>query len=253
MCYTAQYLLEKALKRARHYGVREDVVKYEEELRYFKNLYVVSGFSHPQLIIYTNTAPYHPILSQWGLIPHWVKSFDQAKDLRNKTLNAKGETLFDKPSFRDAVKNHRCLIPASGFYEYYHYNKKAYPFFICRKDHEPLMLAGLWSIWHNKETNKHMNTCSIVTTQANILLKQLHNNPNIKEPRMPLILSADKEEAWLLMTNKNQLEQILKPFPAHELTAYPVQKITGTGSVGNIPAASQPYAYEELSEIWKNT
>ena len=97
MCYTAKYLIEKALKRARHYGVKEDIIRYEEELKGFKDFEKVSGFTHPEIIIYTNEEPFHPILSYWGLIPHWTNSIDQANTIWNKTLNARAETILKNP------------------------------------------------------------------------------------------------------------------------------------------------------------
>jgi len=247
MCYTAKYLIEKALKRAKHYGVKEDVIRYEDELRDYQNLHAVSGFAHPELIIYTNKEPYRPILSLWGLIPHWVKTETQAHDIWNKTLNARGETLFEKPSFKDSAETKRCLIPAAGFYEYHHYKNKIYPFYITRKDNEPLMLAGIWSLWNNKETGEVINSCSIVTSRANTLMSKIHNNPKLKEARMPLILSTELEEQWLKGANHAQLKQIILPNPLIELEAHTVRKLSGKDSPGNVPEASQYYEYKELS------
>jgi len=248
MCYTAKYLIEKALKRARHYGVKEDIIRYEEELKGFENQYAVSGYQHPEIIIYTNDAPYHPVLSRWGLIPNWIKKEEQAKDIQNKTLNARGETLYTKPSFKEAVEKKRCLIPIAGFYEYHHYKNKAYPFYISRKDDEPLMLAGLWSEWLNRSTGELINSCSIITTQANSLMAKIHNNPKLKEPRMPLILSKEKEDEWLNLADKKDLEKILRPYLVNDLKAHTVQKLSGKASLGNVPEASDYYAYKDLSE-----
>ncbi|MCT4646074.1 MAG: SOS response-associated peptidase [Carboxylicivirga sp.] len=224
MCYTAKYLIEKALKRARHYGVKEDIIRYEEELRNFKDHEKASGFGHPEVIIYTNEAPYHPILSVWGLIPHWIKDENQAKTIWNKTLNARGESLFQKPSFRDAVRHHRCLIPIAGFYEYHHQGKSTIPYYIERRDQEPIMLAGLWSEWHSKEQNRTLNTCSIVTTKANPLMAKIHNNPKLSEARMPLILKDGAEDNWLRLRTEQQLKLFLEPYPQEELRAKPEKK-----------------------------
>ncbi len=221
MCYTAKYLIEKALKRARHYGVADDVKRYEEELKEFRDLERVSGFTHPEIIIYTNREPYHPILSHWGLIPHWVKDETQAHDIWNKTLNARGESIFDKPSFRDAAQATRCLIPVAGFYEYHHLNKGTIPYYIARQDDEPMMLAGLWSQWLNPATQQRVHSCTIVTTRANPLITRIHNNPKAKAPRMPLILRDGQEDEWLHLSKQNELPQLLVPFPEELLTATP--------------------------------
>jgi len=219
MCYSAKFLIEKALKRAKHYGISDDIAKYEDELRRFKDFEKVSGFAHPEVIIYTNHKPYHPILSHWGLIPHWIKNDQQAKDIWNKTLNARGETIFEKPSFRDAAKSKRCLIPVAGFYEYHHKGKSKVPYYICSPDDEPLLLAGLWSEWLNSGTGELLNTCSIITTQANPMMATIHNNPKLKEPRMPLILRNEDADKWLHTNNKKAFTDLLVPYPETLLMA----------------------------------
>jgi len=136
----------------------------------------------------------------------------------------------------------------AGFYEYHHYKNKAYPFYISKKDDEPLMLAGLWSEWLNHTTGERVNSCSIVTTRANPLMAKIHNNPKLKEPRMPLILSTTIEDKWLNYSDRKDLEDLLIPFPDNELKAHTVQKLSGKESLGNVPKASEYYAYKELSE-----
>ncbi|MBK3515833.1 SOS response-associated peptidase [Carboxylicivirga marina] len=221
MCYTAKYLIEKALKRAKHYGVSEDIVRYTEELKRFKDHERVSGFTHPEIIIYTNQAPYHPILSHWGLIPHWAKNEFQAKNIWNKTLNARGETIFEKPAFKNSAKEKRCLIPVAGFYEFHHTNKKTIPYYVKSNDEQPLMLAGLWSEWTNIDTGELMNTCSIVTTSANQLMKKIHNNPKLNESRMPVILDQSEEDEWLMARSKDNLQHLIKPYPDKLISAKP--------------------------------
>jgi len=197
MCYNLKFLLEQALKRANYYQEETDIEYIRKELEQFEELYQVSGFSHPEIIIYTNETPYHPELFIWGLIPHWVKNENDAKSIWNKTLNARGETIFEKPSFRDAAKHKRCLIPVTGFYEHHYYKGKAYPFYISNKEDKPLTLAGLWSEWTNKETGEIVKSCSIVTTKANPMMVKIHNNPKLAESRMPVILPEAFEDEWL--------------------------------------------------------
>ncbi len=246
MCYNAKYLLEKALKRAIYWNQQRDVDYYREKLREYEEQYQVSGFAHPKVIIYTNEQPYEPLLSSWGLIPHWTKSEKDALVIRNNTINARGETIFEKPSFRDAAKEKRCIIPVAGFYEHHHYKGQKYPFYITRKDDEPLNLAGLWSDWANKETGEIICSFSIVTTQANRLMSKIHNNPKLPEARMPLILADGAEDEWLKPINKNDLQSLLKPFSEQELKAHTVRKLSGKDSPGNTPEASEEYVYEEL-------
>ncbi|MCU4155446.1 SOS response-associated peptidase [Carboxylicivirga sp. A043] len=233
MCYTAKYLIEKALKRARHYGVKEDIIRYEEELKGFKDFEKVSGFTHPEIIIYTNEEPFHPILSYWGLIPHWTNSIDQANTIWNKTLNARAEIIFEKPAFKDAAQHKHCLIPVAGFYENHHLKNTTVPYYISSNDDQPLMLAGLWSEWRNPETRKLVNTCSILTTPANQLMTKIHNNPRLNEARMPLILDNTMHDEWLNSYSQESTKTFVKPFPQNKIkaTRYDTKKAPQNGAL----------------------
>ena len=115
---------------------------------------------------------------QWGLIPAWVK--DPAKAL--KPINAKAETVAEKPTFRDAFRHRRCLIPADGFYEWKQEGSRKWPVYIRMKDQEPFAFAGLWECWEGQEGKaKAIESCTILTTEPNDLLAPIHN-------RMPVIL-----------------------------------------------------------------
>lgn len=249
MCFSARYRLEIALKRARYYDNMPDIEFYKNELKDYDELYMADGFAHPELIIYTNQAPYKPILSRWGLIPHWSKS-NNYSEFKANTLNAKAENLFEKPSFKFAARQQRCIIPAEGFYEYHHFKGKTYPFYIYQKSGEPLNFAGLWSKWTDKNTGEITNTCTIVTTKANALMAKIHNNPKLKEPRMPVILKDGAEDRWLDKWNgehdKERLQQLLIPFPENELQAHTVRKLKGKDSPGNVPEANEKFEYPEL-------
>ncbi|WP_246130278.1 SOS response-associated peptidase [Bizionia saleffrena] len=210
----------------------------------------ISGFSHPELLIYTDDSPDFPTVATWGLVPHWVKDEVQMKKFWNNTLNARGETIFEKPSFRQAAKNNRCLIYIDGFYEHHHFNNKTYPFFIQRKDENPIALAGLWSEWINPETKGRMNTFSIVTTVGNSMLAKIHNNPKIKGPRMPLILPLELEDNWLNTIDdeldKQKIQELIQSSPEEELKAHTVRKLRGKEYIGNIPEISNEFIHEEL-------
>ena len=117
MCFNARYRLEIAMRRAKMYSPK-DVTHWENELKQYDEGFQISGFAHPKVIIYTNDKPYEPKLSTWGLIPSWAKD---AYSIWNKTLNARGETIFEKPSFKKSAEEKRCLIPVEGFYEYHHF------------------------------------------------------------------------------------------------------------------------------------
>ena len=246
MCYNAKYLLEKALKRAVYWNKQRDIDFYRKRLREYEEQFQISGFAHPKVVIYTNEQPYEPLLSRWGLIPHWTKSEQDAQVIQNKTINARGETIFEKPAFRDSAKHKRCIIPVAGFYEHHHYKGKKYPFFITRKDDEPVNLAGLWSEWTNKETGEITNSFSIITTKANQMMSRIHNNPKLSESRMPVILPDGVEDEWLKSIDRKELQKLVKPFSDQKLKAHTVRKLSGKDSPGNLPEASNEYVYDEL-------
>ena len=249
MCFDIQAVLETQLKRAKKLSDQDWVKELDTELDIYKDypLFHVSGFSHPKLIIYTQDEPYKPVAATWGLIPFWVKNEDQKNKLWNGTLNARGETLFNKASFKNSAKNKRCLLQIDGFYEHHHYKGKTYPFFITKKDKEPLTLAGLWDKWLNRDTGEVFKTFTIVTTKGNDLLAKIHNNPKLKEPRMPFLLSDDLANEWLSPNeSKDQITQIIQPYPTNELTAHTVRRLRGKEYPGNIKEISEPFEYTDL-------
>lgn len=250
MCYNARYLLEKALKRARYFSTNKDIEYYDNAIKEFDELHQVSGYSHPEVIIYRNDQPHMPSLSSWGLIPEWIKNEQDALNIRNKTLNARSETLFEKASFKDSARHKRCIIPVAGFYEHHHFKGRPYPFYISHNEDEPLNLAGIWSEWTNKSTGELINTCSIITSKANQLMTRIHNNPKLPEARMPVILPEGFEDEWLNPQHTefelNQLKKLLVPYPKKDLNAHTVRRLSGKESLGNVPESSEKYEYEEL-------
>ncbi|MDX1784072.1 MAG: SOS response-associated peptidase, partial [Aequorivita vladivostokensis] len=213
-------------------------------------IYHTSGFSHPDLLIYTDRSPQFPEVATWGLVPHWVRDEEQLKKQWNNTLNARGETIFEKPSFRTAAKNNRCIVYVDGFYEHHHFNGNTYPFFVYRKDGQPMALAGLWSEWRNPESGGILNTFSLVTTTGNALMAKIHNNPKLKGPRMPVILPTELEDKWLAPIEDEldikQIQNLIREYPQDELTAHTVAKLRGKEYPGNVAEISDKVNYEEL-------
>jgi len=252
MCYDIKASLEAQLKRAKRFGDQEAVREIEEKLVPYTDLplYHASGFQHPRLLIYTDRSPEIPEVSIWGLVPHWVKDEAQLKKLWNNTLNARGETIFEKPSFRRAARHNRCIIYVDGFYEHHHFRGKTYPFYLHRKDHHPLAFAGLWSEWTDPESGEVRNTFSIVTTTGNELLAKVHNNPRIKGPRMPLILPEELTDKWLEPVDDEldmqAIQELIQSYPADVLEAYTVHRLRGKEYPGNIPEINEPVTYSEL-------
>lgn len=253
MCYDIKASLNAQMKRARHYGDAKAIKEIEEKLLPLTDLplFHSSGFAHPRLLIYTGRSRGFPEVASWGLVPHWVKDNEQRKKIWNNTLNARGETIFEKPAFREAARYNRCIIPVDGFYEHHHFQGQTYPFFIHKKDGEPLSLAGLWNEWADPGTGEILNTFTIVTTTGNPLLAKIHNNPKAEGPRMPLILPEELEEKWLSAVedevDMKGIEELIQPYPAGELEAHTVGRLRGKDYKGNVAEISEEVNYPELS------
>ncbi len=252
MCYDVKVSLESQLKRADRKGDRAAVEEILERLVPLTDLpiYHATGFNHPDLLIYTDRSPDFPEVATWGLVAKWVSDEVQLKKSWNNTLNARGETIFEKNSFRTAAKESRCLIYVDGFYEHHHFKKGTYPFYIYKKNKDPMILAGLYSEWLNPATHTIINTFSIVTTKGNELMAKIHNNPKLEGPRMPVILPEELADKWLInytddLDRKSLLELILE-YPADELASHSVRQLRGKNGSGNVELASEPYEYPEL-------
>lgn len=153
---------------------------------------VYNGFEFPKTPVIANNHPGIIQMFSWGLIPFWAKD----NTIRKNTLNARIETIQEKPSFRNVVKN-RCLILADGFFEWQWLDNKGkakQKYEISLPDHEPFAFGGLWSEWVDQSTGEVVNSYTILTSEANELMSQIHNT----KKRMPVIVSLVKEEAWLL-------------------------------------------------------
>ena len=252
MCYDIKTSLEIQLKRAEKDQDLEAIADIRERLAPLTDLplHHASGFTHPKVLIYTDSSPNFPEVATWGLVPHWTKDKAQQHKLWNATLNARGETIFEKPAFRDAAQHQRCIIYVDGFYEHHHHAGKTYPFFVHHKEQHPLALAGLWSEWQNPETKAVLRSFTIVTTEANPLMQHIHNNPKLKAPRMPVILPQELEDAWLQpITNtidKKEIEKLIAPLPDGELTAHPVARLRGKEYQGNVASVSDEVIYPAL-------
>ncbi|MCG8696582.1 MAG: SOS response-associated peptidase [Bacteroidales bacterium] len=246
------------MKRAKHYSDTDWIRILEEELKPYleEDLHHASGFAHPNLFIYTNSEPYKPIRAAWGLVPSWVKNTEQKQKLWNNTINARGESIFEKPSFRTSAKSKRCLLCLDGFYEHHHFKGKTYPFFIRRKDKNPMTVAGLWEEWLDKETGELVTTFTVVTTKANEMMAKIHNSPKISEPRMPLILEEKMANDWLTIIenedDKKKINSLIQPQSNIEFEAYTVKALRAKNATGNIPEVSEEFIYGELEDIFES-
>jgi putative SOS response-associated peptidase YedK len=145
---------------------------------------------------------------RWGLIPNWAKD----PKIAYKTINARVETVDTAPSYREAFKKRRCLIPADSFYEWKKVLGGKIPFSIGMKDDAPFVFAGLWEGWKDPTTDEWLRTCTIITGEPNEFVREIHT-------RMPVILPEEHHDAWL---SGEAGKKVLVPFPADRMKAWPV-------------------------------
>lgn len=180
----------------------------------------INGFAHPGLPVIKSEDKSRFMLQNWGLIPGFVKDNEQALKLRTMTLNAKCETVFEKPSFRSVIMSRRCIIPIDGFYEWKIECNMKIMHYIRLKNNEPFALGGVWDSWLNNETGEVIETFSIITTPANPLMAEIHN---IKQ-RMPLILDENAISQWLdASADKAKVSQLMIPFDQDQMHAEPME------------------------------
>ena len=166
---------------------------------------------------------------RWGLIPSWADD----PEIGNRMINARAETVAEKPSYRRAFKKSRCLILADGFYEWQKTDSGKQPFHIRMRDESPFAFAVLWESW---DKGDGIRSCTIITTDANDLVGEVHN-------RMPVILHPEDYEMWLDpdFDEREPLTSLLKPFPAEAMEAYPVSRRVNKPS-NNEPGILEPAA-----------
>ena len=165
---------------------------------------IYNGFINPKMPVITHSKPRNIQFFEWGLIPKWAKD----KSFQKNTLNARIETLSEKPSFRDSV-NHRCLIPSDGFIEWRWLDEKGknkQKYLVHFENDLLYAFAGIWSFWEDKPTGKLIPTFSIITTEANELMSFVHNN----KKRMPVIIKPEFEKDWLETGNITMWNDDLK-------------------------------------------
>lgn len=250
MCYDIKANLAAQLKRAKQNNDEAAIAEIEKKLMAKTDLPIhhATGFNHPKLLIYTNQSPKIPVVATWGLVPNWTKNELDKEKIWQKTLNARSETIFEKPAFKESAKNKRCLIYVDGFYEHHYHLKKTYPHYVYHANNEPLIFAGLWDNWKSPQTKESLKTFSILTTKGEGLMAEIHNNPKLKEARMPLMLTEELANNWL-SDQPDLIEKALNHHAADNLKAHPVKAIKGKNATGNRPEASEAHYYHALEEI----
>ena len=202
-------------------------------------IYHSSGFKLPNHLCILDSEPERIQYVKWGLVPHWVKDEEQAGKLRFRTLNARSETIFEKPSFRGPIMSNRCLVLVDGFFEYKDVNGKKFPYLIRLKSEKAYALAGIWDTWNDRRT------FSIVTTEANPLMAEIHNT----KKRMPVILPRKLERVWLDPgIDENRLKELMVPYDDSYMRAHPVSRdLTKRGFDTNVPEILLEKNYPELN------
>lgn len=185
------------------------------------------------LPVISNEARDEATLMRWGLIPSWAKDAKIGSSL----INARAESVAEKPAFRAALKRRRCIIPATGFYEWKKdADENKTPLYIQVKDTPIFAMAGLWEVWREPATGELIKTYSILTTDANDFMSSIHT-------RMPVILSPEDFDTWLQKeeVSADVLKPLMKPFTAGSMQAYEVSKAV------NRPANDSPLLLEPVA------
>ncbi len=176
-----------------------------------------------KLAVISNQNPEELSFFRWGLIPFWAKD----KSIGNKLINAKAETIDQKPSFKTSFKQKRCLVLSDGFYEWKKINsKEKIPYRIIMNNGSPFAMAGIWDRWKD-ESGESIDSFAIITTEPNDLMKNIHT-------RMPVILKPGEERLWIEEQNPGILKSLLMPIDSNLLLTYPVSKLV------NSPANDSP-------------
>ncbi|MDX5442919.1 MAG: SOS response-associated peptidase, partial [Hymenobacteraceae bacterium] len=182
------------------------------------------------LPVITSAEPDKLQFFHWGLLPHWSKD----REYKHKPINARAETLTEKPTFKSLLTQKRCLVPADSFFEWRSVGKTKKPYRIQLKSEELFTFAGLWDEWVDKQTGEVEHTFTIITTTANEMVKPLHE-------RMPVMLHPDEENLWLTDAggaNQTHLN-MLRPYPAEEMKLYAVTEFVNAASHDS-PATIEP-------------
>ena len=239
MCYNVEQVrvkIETMIKRG--YLSRAD----------FNNMpdaWVLKAFYNPTVMVITNEKPYKTKELSWGLIPENTRNLDYANEIKSKTLNARSEDLMERRSYKHLVGRRHCLIPVSGFYEWRDIHKSKYPYYIYMKDRSPFMLAGLWDTWTEPGTLNIHKTFTIITCEANNLMKTIHN----KKQRMPVIIDQKDEEKWLNAKDYSTVLELCKPYDDLKMDAHTIDKsIIMRKTDYNVPNVNEFVFYPETEQ-----
>jgi putative SOS response-associated peptidase YedK len=184
-------------------------------------VHFVNGFTFPEMPVIPSGTVRSIRRFRWGLVPAWTRDEEQADLIRSNTLNARSESVFEKPSFRKPILSGRCLVPADGFFEWQHEGTRKIPWFIRIKGAGIFSFGGIWDQWTNPDGTIRY-TFSILTTEANPMMAGIHNS----KKRMPLILPEESEEKWLDLTLPAwKIREFLVPLPENQMEAWTISNL----------------------------
>lgn len=208
---------------------------------------LVNGFERPTMPVVSSKQPKEISFYQWGMVPSTVNSGSEANEFLKtyNTLNAKSESVFKSKVYSNPILTQRCLVLASGFFEWQHVKGKKYPYYISLKDESLFAFAGIWDSWFD-ELGKENYTYSILTTQANELMAKIHNS----KKRMPLILPFHLAREWINpKQTTTEIASFFEPLDSNALKAHTIRPFLSTqGQSVNEESLLEPYKYPELSK-----
>lgn len=215
MCFTVNVNLVKEELENRYGATLLDPDKYRPS-------YYYHAFGLPRLPVIASDSPAEIKMMTWGLIPSWVRSSRDAEEIRLKTFNARSDSVDTKPSFSGSFSSKRCIVPVRGFFEWQHTSSGKIPWYIYRADNDIMSLAGLWAKWTDSSTGVSLSTFSVITTDANRLMSEIHNS----KKRMPVVIEKESESEWLSQdTDVLKLKQFLQPYPELILQAHTISDL----------------------------
>lgn len=188
------------------------------------------------------TKPLWPVINQleeiqfmkWGLVPNWFRG--EQSEIASKTVNCRIETADSKPSFKHLINSKRCVVPSSGFFEWQHLGKEKIPYFIYSQETKILSIAGLWDSKIETATGQVHNTFTILTTEANEFMAEIHNS----KKRMPLFLNSESAiEEWL--SCESETTRFIIPSQKTKLSAHKIDKTILLSSNSNLPEVNLPF------------
>ena len=189
--------------------------------------YNIAPSQHVPVVL--NTTPDQATMARWGLIPHWAKD----ATIGNRMINARAETVAQKPAFRRPFQRQRCLVLADGFYEWQQVGKHKVPYRMTLTSGASFAFAGLWDTWNDPSTKTPLTTFTIITTTPNPLLKPIHE-------RMPVMLPRSAEGTWLREDlSERQALALLEPYPANQMQAEEVSPLVNSPR-NNTPEVLRP-------------